>query len=65
MAAPQTQKCVFQIVSIVFVVIMIIFTIDFMTRTTRPGGKGQLKERIQKRLGDDSSHTKASERPQE
>jgi dolichyl-phosphate-mannose--protein O-mannosyl transferase len=54
MANPQTQKRIFKIVSILFVLLMIYFTIDFLSRTTRPGGRGQLKERIQKRLENDS-----------
>ncbi len=54
MANPQTQKRIFKIVSILFVLLMVYFTIDFLSRTTRPGGRGQLKERIQKRLDNDS-----------
>jgi len=54
MANPQTQKQIFKVVSILFVLLMIYFTIDIFSRTTLPGRKGQLKERIEKRLETDS-----------
>lgn len=57
MASPQTQKRIFQIVSILFVLLMIYFTYDFLSKTTRPGGRGQLKERIQNRLDNDTLST--------
>lgn len=62
MANPQKQKRIFQVVSILFVLLMLYFTIDFLSRTTRPGGKGQLKERIQKRLESDSLRTDSPQR---
>ncbi len=54
MANPKTQKQIFKVVSILFVLLMIYFTIDIFSRTTMPGRKGQLKERIQKRTDSDT-----------
>ncbi len=62
MANPKTQKRIFQVVSILFVLVMIYFTIDMLSRTTRPGRKGQLKDRIERRLGSDSTRTGDSAR---
>jgi hypothetical protein len=54
MANPKTQKQIFKVVSVLFVLLMIYFTIDIFSRTTMPGRKGQLKERIQKRIDSDT-----------
>ncbi|HEX8529138.1 MAG TPA: hypothetical protein VF646_03920 [Cytophagales bacterium] len=62
MADPKTQKRIFQVVSILFVLVMVYFTVDMLSRTTRPGRKGQLKDRIERRLGGDSVRTGDSTR---
>jgi hypothetical protein len=43
----QTQKKMLFISAAVFTLIMIGFTIDFMSKTTRLGKKAQLRERIE------------------
>ncbi len=62
MANPKTQKRIFQVASILFVLVMVYFTIDMLSRTTRPGRRGQLKDRIERRLGSDSVRTGDSTR---
>ncbi len=44
------QKKIFLIVSALFILIMIGFSIHIFSVTTLPGKKGQLQERIEKRL---------------
>jgi hypothetical protein len=61
MANPQTQKRIFQVVSILFVLLMIYFTYDMLSRTTRPGRKGQLKDRIERRLEIDSTRADSAD----
>ncbi|WP_200979029.1 hypothetical protein [Echinicola sp. 20G] len=42
----ETKKKVFLILSIIFLIIMILIGIDISSKTTFPGSKGNLKERI-------------------
>ncbi|MBD8490715.1 hypothetical protein IFO69_18325 [Echinicola sp. CAU 1574] len=42
----ETKKKVFLILTIIFLIIMILIGIDISSKTTFPGSKGNLKERI-------------------
>ncbi|WP_168196285.1 hypothetical protein [Echinicola soli] len=42
----KTKKKIFLLVSIVFLIIMILIGLDISSKTTFPGSKGSLKERI-------------------
>ncbi|MBC8111947.1 MAG: hypothetical protein H7Y04_12875 [Verrucomicrobia bacterium] len=52
------KKKLFFGIAILFTAIMIGFSIDFMSKTTRPGKKPQLQERITKELKSDSTQSK-------
>ncbi len=51
------QKKIFLIVSAVFVLVVIGFTVHIFSVTTLPGKKGQLRQRIETRLESDSTQT--------
>ncbi|AGA79525.1 hypothetical protein [Echinicola vietnamensis] len=42
----KTKKKIFLLVSIIFLIIMILIGLDISSKTTFPGSKGNLKERI-------------------
>ncbi|WP_170134438.1 hypothetical protein [Echinicola strongylocentroti] len=42
----KKKKKIFLIVSIIFLIIMILIGLDISSKTTFPGSKGNLKERI-------------------
>ncbi|GAB3658491.1 hypothetical protein GCM10028791_31480 [Echinicola sediminis] len=42
----KTKKKIFLIVSIIFLIIILLIGMDISSRTTFPGSKGNLKERI-------------------
>ncbi|WP_186757935.1 hypothetical protein [Echinicola salinicaeni] len=42
----KTKKIIFLILSIIFLVLMVLIGIDISSKTTFPGSKGNLKERI-------------------
>jgi|GEM_PF-3355864 len=51
------QKKIFLIVSVLFVLTVIGFSIHIFSVTTLPGRKGQLRKRIEQRLESDSTRT--------
>jgi hypothetical protein len=52
---PANSKKIFLIVAVVFIVLLIYASYDIGTRTTFPGSKPQLKERIKKNYLDADS----------
>jgi hypothetical protein len=48
------QKKIFLIIGALFVLVMIGFSIHIFSVTTLPGRKGQLRDRIEKRIDTDS-----------
>ncbi|MGK7392407.1 MAG: hypothetical protein ACNS60_18780 [Candidatus Cyclobacteriaceae bacterium M2_1C_046] len=42
------KKIIFLIVAIIFILIILLFSYDISQRTTHPGSKPQLQERIKK-----------------
>ncbi|WP_187328705.1 hypothetical protein [Echinicola rosea] len=42
----KTKKKIFLLLSIIFLIIMILIGLDISSKTTFPGSKGNLKERI-------------------
>lgn len=61
MAIPMNrQKKVFLIVAVLFVIAVILFSVDIASRTTGPWEKGNLRTRIDEQYGEEDSKPKAN-----